>query len=282
MTLGVDSVGGVAVLTGAWQAGDRDTLARSPVRRLVVNGAPDIEFLAAIPPLDELELHHLPLKDIRPLEAQPQLRALSLNAYYTSAFDFRQLARLERLHLDWGPGAESIAGLAHLQDLSVSRYPGTDLALLSPLAGLHSLRIAEARRAASLRGIASFPSLQRLRLLALPALRDLAPIGELGLSLRSLELSRCRRVGRLDELHRLINLERLLVLDCGAIDSLHPIQDLPLRELHFYESTNIVDGDLSALLAMATLRDVSFANRRHYSETRESLVQALTTRSVPG
>jgi internalin A len=215
---------------------------------------------------------------VRPIESQRHLRDLNLNAYFKTPVDFSVFTELQRLHLDWGPGAESIAAATQLEDLSINRYPGTDLALFRELARLRRLRLASGRRLTSLRGIEAFRRLEELRLLDLRVLSDLDPIVGVSETLRSLEFNTCRKIDRLDALRPLRNLTRLHVLNCGDIESLAPVLGLPLEALLFYESTNIRDGDLGVLLKLPELTDTSFANRRHYSNTREEIQARLSAK----
>ena len=215
---------------------------------------------------------------MRPIESQRQLCDLNLNAYFKTPVDFSLFADLKSLHLDWGPGAESIGALSQLEDLSINRYPGTDLSLFHELARLRRLRIASAGRLTSLRGIEAFNCLEEIRLLDLRVLSDIDPIAGVSETLRSLEFNTCRKIARLDAVRPLRNLSRLHVLNCGDIESLAPVLGLPLKTLLFYESTNIRDGDLGVLLKLPELTDTSFANRRHYSNTREEIQARLSAK----
>jgi hypothetical protein len=55
--------------------------------------------------------------------------------------------------------------------------------------------------------------------------------------------------------------------------------DYPLQTSRnlFYESTNIVDGDLSPLTRQKNLSSVSFQDRRHYSHKRLEFGVAYST-----
>jgi hypothetical protein len=278
MTLSIDAIGSVAILRGPWQPSDRDAFVRSGVTRLIVHAAPDLEFLRNLPPLSELEVHHLPLEDVRPIESQSGLRKLSINAYFKKPLDLSHFLDLQILHLDWGPGADSLVRVRQLEDLSINRYPGDDLEPLGGLGRLRVLRIANARKLTSLRGLGPLGPISTLRLLDLRALTDLDPIAGVADSLESLEFNLCRRIGRLDALRALLQLTKLHILNCGEIASLRPLLGLPLKTLLFYESTNIRDGDLSVLLKLPSLTDASFANRRHYSMTREQIQSELSAR----
>jgi hypothetical protein len=64
----------------------------------------------------------------------------------------------------------------------------------------------------------------------------------------------------------LSQLRSLDISNLGEVRSLSPIKNLKkLEELHFYENTNIVDGDIRLLSRLRSLNDVRFMNRRHYN-----------------
>lgn len=261
-----------------WKPQYAKLVRRARVDRLVVTSATNLDFLADVPPLRTLEVHHHPLKDVRGIEAQPALRTISLNAYYRTPLDFSRFRSLEELHLDWGPGAESIAKVTSLVDLSVNRWPGADLTPLTELRGLRWLRIATAPLT-SLRGVEAFERLEHARFLELRRLEDIAPLEAVASTLEDLDFNTCPRIRSLHPLRSLTRLRRLLVLNCGEIESLAPIEGLSLEEFLFYDSTNIRDGDLSVLLRMPLLRDTSFQDRRHYSHRRDAILDALSERT---
>ncbi|MBA2717656.1 MAG: hypothetical protein H0U52_00245 [Chloroflexi bacterium] len=278
MPLSIDKAGSTAVLDGPWTAEDSAAFERARPTRLVVGASPDLDFLKDLPPLRDLEVHRLPLRDISPVAWQTELRSLSINAYFKVGVDFSKLPALETLHLDWGPGAETLVAARGLEDLSINRLSGTDLSALRPLTRLRRLRLANSRSITSLDGIGAFRQVEAIRLLDLRSLVDLSAIGEVAKSLRSLEFNTCRRIGRLDAIASLHALTRLLVNNCGNIESLAPVAGIPLRTFLFYEATNIVDGRVDRLLEMADLRDTAFADRRHYTHTLGAIEAALAGR----
>ena len=92
-------------------------------------------------------------------------------------------------------------------------------------------------------------------------------------NLEELEIHTCRGIGSIEEVGSLSHLQKLHLDNDGDIESLKPLEKLnSLVSLSFYESTNILDGDLSPLLHhQKSLSRVSFQNRRHYSHRREEL-----------
>ncbi len=89
-------------------------------------------------------------------------------------------------------------------------------------------------------------------------------------ALEVLEIELCKGIQNVSDIFELENLERLLLINCGEIESIKGIEKLTeLREFFFYESTNILDGDLEPLTKLKKLSKMSFQNRRHYTRKRE-------------
>jgi hypothetical protein len=64
-------------------------------------------------------------------------------------------------------------------------------------------------------------------------------------------------------------LEKLGFDNCGDIESIKPISSLKrLSRFEFWESTNILDEDMTPCL---NLNEVAFKNRRHYTHTNEEI-----------
>src|SRR5690348_16386240 len=104
-----------------------------------------------------------------------------------------------------------------------------------------------------------------LRLANLKRLTSLAGIEGLK-RLEELDIHTCRSITSIEEVGFLPQLRKLYLNDDGEIESLKPLERLHcLREVLFYESTNILDGDLTPLVHQKNLLRVSFQNRRHYS-----------------
>jgi len=93
--------------------------------------------------------------------------------------------------------------------------------------------------------------LTKLRSLRLALLRRLASLaGVEGLAnLEELDIHSCRAIRSIEEIGSLSRLKKLFLNNDGEIESLKPIDNLDgLETIGFYESTNILDGDLSPLL----------------------------------
>jgi len=146
----------------------------------------------------------------------------------------------------------------------------------SRLTNLESLAILNAPIETA-EGIASLQKLRILRLANLKKLRSLDGLQVLSM-LEELEVHTCPRIASITEVGSLANLRKLHLNNDGKIDSLKPLNAIDrLESVLFYESTNIVDGDLSPLMRQESLARVSFQNRRHYSHKREDFGLAYAT-----
>jgi hypothetical protein len=162
-----------------------------------------------------------------------------------------------------------------LKDLFVNRYSGKSTEPFAGLVNLESLAILNA----PLENLDGLVALKRLRFLRLANLKRLASLAgnEKLANLEDLEIHTCRAIRSINEIGCLLQLKRLALSNDGDIESLKPLENSSgLESVLFYESTNIVDGDLSPLLREKALARVSFQNRRHYSHRREDFGDAYT------
>ncbi len=262
-----------AVLKSAWS----DQLAREIQTRqcseLEINHAKgwsgdDLSFLISCPWLKALKIIDFKIKSVEPIHSLHELRALEVITYCRTELRFSAFPQLEDCALEWRPKAESLFGCLTLKSLFVNRYRGKNLASFSRLENLESLAMLNAPFE-SLDGIASLRKLRFLRLANLKKLRSLAGIEALT-KLEEIDIHTCRQIGSINEISALPNLRKLHLNNDGDIASLKPLDAIGrLESVVFYESTNIMDGDLSPLMRQKNLSCVSFQNRRHYSHKRE-------------
>lgn len=228
----------------------------------------DLLFLAELPHLLSLQILDLKISDVTPIHSLHALKTLGVITYCTTEINFRAFANLEDCSLEWRPKAQSLFHCKTLKKLFVNRYSGKDIAPFTKLTELESLSILNAP-IASLRGLDRLKKLRRLRL---GNLRMMSSLGGLeGLTqLEELEVHTCRGFSSIKELEHLVSLRKLSLSNNGDIKSFKPVARLArLESLVFYESTNVLDGDLSPILGLRELSNLSFQNRRHYSHRRE-------------
>jgi hypothetical protein len=264
------------VIRDSWTDAEARQVLASGISRVEIHGFGQsaLPSLSSLHGFAELVVLTLNIMSDTAVTELTDLSALSLETYVRDQIDFRVFKRLERLHLNWRPGAETALENEAIRNLSLSRYPHTDLRPLAKLVGLQGLRIANAPNLTSLAGITELPDLKRLWLIDD---RELATVDDLAAgkpALVDLLIDACRNVRNVDGLAAQTSLQSVSLLEDGRIASLRPLTSLrDLRLLIFYGSTRIEDGDLSLLLDLPNLTFVSFADRRHYSHDLASVLR---------
>lgn len=228
----------------------------------------DVSFLASLPWLKSLTIIDLRINSVEPIHQLHQLRALEVTTYCRTPIRFSAFPELEDCGLEWRAKSESLFDCATLKKLFLNRYTGKDLTAFSRLTDLDSLAVLNAPME-TIEGIASLQRLRALRLANLRKLRSLEGLHLLS-QLEELEVHTCRQITTIDEVGALANLRTLHLNNGGKIDSLKPLNLIDrLESVTFYESTNIVDGDLSPLMRQKHLSRIAFQDRHHYSHKCE-------------
>jgi Leucine-rich repeat (LRR) protein len=261
------------VVTGPWLPSIGRYMRKEGIDELYLNDGrgwkgDNIDFLIEFPDLTSFGILDLRIKDDSPVHHLRELRALELSTYSQVPIAFDRFEHLTDCTFYWRAGSESLFDATSLRSLFVHRYDGAGSMPFAQLRSLRSLSIANG----ALTEVVSLGHLRQAMFLGLYNLRQLGSLAGLGTltQLHELEINGCKRIHDISELAGLVNLRRLQLNDDGPIESLGPIAGASqLEELLFYESTNVRDGDLSVLRGLAYLRNVSFQNRRHYSNRRE-------------
>jgi hypothetical protein len=208
---------------------------------------------------------------VSPIHYLTRVEMLEISTYCKTEIHFESFPALEDCRLTWRERAASLFECSILRRLFLSDYSRESTDSFARLARLEALSIASSA-VTSLEGLGSLRMLKFLGLYGLKRLRSLEGIESLA-NLETLEVNECRSLSGIAEIGQLNNLRRLELNDDGRLPSLKPLESLrELREVLFYESTNILDGDLSPLTQLPRLKKVSFRNRHHYSHRREQLV----------
>jgi Leucine-rich repeat (LRR) protein len=269
-----------AVVASAWSAGMVGYLLDNGIVELELNDGKgwrgnDLSFLAELPQLRSLKIIDLRISSVDPIHFLSELRSLQVMTYCQTEIRFSAFPHLMECALEWRPKATSLFGCTALRKLFVDRYGGKDVTQFATLVNLESLAILNAP-VETLHGLSALKGLRSLRLANLKRLASLAGIGGLT-NLEELEIHTCPAIGSIKEVSSLSRLKKLHLNNDGRIESLKPLANLnSLESVLFYESTNIIDGDLSPLLRQRNLSRVSFQNRRHYSHRREEFGDAYS------
>lgn len=119
----------------------------------------------------------------------------------------------------------------------------------------------------SLNGLEEFDQLHELSIHGAAKLIDLSALRDSGTgqNVIELQLETCKRITVLDDVASATGVQLLNLGNCGDIASLKPLSDMnELRRLYLYESTKILDGDLTPMLALPRLEKLRMADRRNY------------------
>ena len=228
----------------------------------------NLSFLTNMPPLEAFAIIDFTINDISHIHELYFLRSLGVTTYCKTAIDFTQFPLLEDCSLEWRAKAKSLFCCKTLKRIFLNRYSGKETSKFSELTELESLYIANAP-IQDLNGLTALKKLTFLGLYNLRKLESLAGIEGLR-NLQALEVNGCRSLTSIEAVKNLRHLRKLELCNDGDIPSLKPLAHLTkLNSFFFYESTNILDGDLSPLTKLPHLSKISFQNRRHYSHKRE-------------
>jgi BspA type Leucine rich repeat region (6 copies) len=231
----------------------------------------DVAFLRSSPWLKVLEIDHQTIHDISAISSLKGLIVLKLDTPRCKIVpDLSVLQKLRMFVLAyWIPGAEAAFNCLNLERLFLYKYPFSDLAPLSRLQKLDSLVIMNTFRLKSLNGIARLQNLQHLGIYLCPKLTDITQVAELK-HVKDLAFETCKKARPFDVVGAVKGLRSLAFNNCGPIESIAALRNTPkLEELFFYESTNVLNGDLWPMAALPKLRCHAFRDRKHYSHNGE-------------
>ena len=228
----------------------------------------NVDFLESLPHLKSLVIIDLNIKSIDAIHHLNELTKLEIITYCKKSIDFNSFPKLTDCSFEWIKGSESLFEMSNIERLFINNYKGKSSIIFSKLVNLEELIILNSP-IEDLKGISFLGNLKSLRLGNLRKITSLQGLEHLQ-QLEELEIQRCKGLSTVFEVFSLKSLKRLLLLDLGNIASIRGIETLSyLEEFLFYESTNIVDGDISPVLTLKNIAKISFQNRRHYTHKRE-------------
>jgi len=236
----------------------------------------DCSFLASYPNLKYLSMSVPFTSGFEVFERLGNLVQIVINYPQTQSIPFASLARLRVCGLCWTPAMKDLWNTPSLKVLSLGEYKGKTAKDISQIKTLQNLELSNSP-------LSDFGDLYRLgdlRFLGVYYHRKMETLEDIALvkTLEVLAVEACKKITRLDPL---VNLKRLRVLsltNMGEIESLGPLGSLTnLEEVYFFESTRILDGDLSVLKSLPKLRRVGFNNRRSYSHRLEDFPPLIST-----
>ncbi|HDX8615230.1 TPA: hypothetical protein RQN55_001388 [Aeromonas dhakensis] len=275
-----NGMGRCLVLTAPWSDDfksiiDKENIAILRLSQSAGWNGNDISFINGLPSLAGVEIYSWGVKDITPLESISNLEYLGLQCEFTKAPDFSKLNKLKVFKALWRPKAKTIFSCDKLNLLNIINYPSENLKELNSMSLLRRLQLTS-KKIKSLSGIEGLRSLSILDLAECPKLENLSGIDQCP-QIEIVEIENCKKVYDIAILSELKNLKEIVLTDCGAVKSLRPLaHSKSLESITFIGDTTIEDGELTSLLDIPTLKKMWFVNRRHYSHTRERVMEILS------
>ncbi|WP_139346547.1 leucine-rich repeat domain-containing protein [Sinomonas mesophila] len=267
---------GELVVTRPWTAQSARIFEEGRAHRLVLNCAlgfnePSLEFLRGLP-IRELQIIDRRLTTLEPIYSlAPTLESLHVTTHPDLKIRLTELPRLHSLGAFWAQVKDTIGQIAGLEHLFLLTYTPDDLEPLSSHVALETLRMKDRPKLSSLAGLSQFPKLDQLGIYLASRLKDISALRSRS-AIRELELESCKKLKKIDDLAECVGLRRLNLADCGDIESLGPLRGLTqLEELYLYESTKILDQDLSPIAGLPRLRILRMMNRRGYNPSVHEL-----------
>jgi hypothetical protein len=270
------------VLTGPWNDKIADTMISKKIASLRLSNSAgwkekDVSFLSGLDFLRAVEIYSFEVNDISKIKNK-NILFLGLQCDLKKDFDFSIFSNLEVCKIFWTKRIKGLFEVQTLRHLNIVDYPGTDFSELSELSELIRLQLSSGRLLTTF-GLEKLRKLRDLDLSNCKKLTGMARLDEC-FSLRKIEMENCKNIHEFPNVLKLLELESVRLVDCGDIVSLKPfVFCRNLKKLHAVGNTTIVDGDFDIFLDHPSLIDVWYGNKKHYSISREMLMQRLIERN---
>ncbi len=260
------------VMQGPWSPSALEAVRDGEITELELNYSKgwvtdDYCFLRQLPELSGLELTDWNATDVDAINDLRSLRRVKVFTYCKTELRFSGLPLLEDCSLEWRSKASSLFAHRGLRKVFINKCPLKDLRAISTMTSLESLSLASPKLE-TLQGIEALTALTFLGLYVARRLTSVDGV-EAVPNLVQLEVNDCPKVRNIAPLGALHRLRKLQLCNDGDIETIRPLRELKeLEQFLFYESTNVLDGDLSPLKSLPKLEHVTFMDRKHYSHRR--------------
>lgn len=233
----------------------------------------DVSFLRSYPDVEAVVLSDASETDLSALEDLADLRFLSV-AGSTQPLDLARYPLLSQAWMEWHDQLRLPEDGGALRELHLHRFrpESHDLSDLPAMPSLEDFAVINSP-IRSLEGLGKQKRLIRLELSYCRKLGSLQGLLPLASQLRRLECQRCPSLSEYGTLAQMHSLEALRLNRCAAMPSLKFVKTMmALRDIRFVD-TDVLDGDMTPLMAHKELRAVAFTAKHHFSH-RPNDVQA--------
>lgn len=238
---------------------------------LRITGLENLEFLRDYPSLLYLEIENVSAKGLRCIESVSNLRGLRLESP-KAGLDFSCFPQLEEFIGDWHPDNTGVGNCGELRSLNAfgfrSLQPG--LSSLADCVRLERLYLVRPG-ITSLGDIDALEDLRYLDIAYAPKIQDLTPLAASKVDLREIQLTNLKNISAYAPLAGIRRLRRLILSRCAPMADLAWTKGMDYLDFFTFVETKVLNGDLSPLLSLPLLRNVSGGNRRDYSHSDKEL-----------
>lgn len=260
-------------------------ISSSDVQSLSINGVSDfgivdLSFLRELPDLRSLWVSSKTPIDITAIEVLQHLEELSLDDQISVGLDLTCLRKLRDLRLIVSKHQPLCAGnMPSMESLWLWKIGESNLAHLESFPNLETLGIFEAKKLSSLNGISHCQKLKRLDVGYCPSLSEAAELKALS-RLEHLELFSLKRLLSFAEDLPASSLKKLIVNGLSPISNASIFLRLLNIELLTLVNTEVLDGDLSPLLQIESLKHCNIRpNKPQYHPKASDLYDMVKTRA---
>jgi hypothetical protein len=186
--------------------------------------------------------------------------------------DFASFPRLVHASIDWNESLVNMGLNERFKSLILSKYKpkSGSFSELSDLHELDSLEITQSNLV-SLSGIEDLHHLREFKAYYLTKLESLKGITALNEVLALLELGNCKKLkGYEVSLRELVKLEKLIISNCGDLNDLNFITQMPFLKFFSFYNTNIKDGNLN-ILKQKSIEYVGYDDKKRYSHKMKDI-----------
>lgn len=250
-----------------------------PWRGLRISGIADLSFLQDFPGLLYLEIRDQRNVSTRDLAGLSNLRGLHLEMP-GAGIDFACFPLLEVFSGDWHKDNRNIIRCRELYSLSTWHFnpPSRDLTEFANLPRLENLFVAQTN-IATLDGLETLEDLRYLTIAYASKLESLIAMSRRECGIRELHFDKVKKITSYEPLGSLRMLRTLQLSGCAPMNNLKWTTNLSRLDFFSFVETNVVDGDLSPLLRLPSLRKVGTFDKKHYNYKSDAIDEILAARN---
>lgn len=242
-------------------------------------GLKSIDFIEAFFPVTDLHLMLFDKVDLSVLRGNAEwFKHFYTNAGPNAIDDITPFTWLESLGQPWTKEFRVSASLDRLKVLALDgfRPASGDVMDLSVLPALERLSFYRTRLQ-SLKGLETMHSLREFSADSAPKLEDIDPIGNLK-ELRELSFENCKVARGFADLVQGEHMLKLQYMKCSPLEHLRFVSRLRSLQSFVFMDTDVLDGDMSPLVAHPTLAHVALTKKKHFTLSERHINEQIGDR----